>query len=149
MIPTGEVQSVSGTRYDFHDEVGVVERFLDASNLTGQRSYDHDVRGALGFDNTWRLSNEGRLRRACRMREIASGRCVEVYTNAPSLQFYTAGYLDENIEGKSGERYGRYSGFTLEPQHEPDSPNHTAFSDAVLRPGDLYENKTVYRFFTD
>ena len=149
MIPTGEIKPVSGSRYDFREEAGVVKRFLNAPKVTGSLSYGNDGRGGSGFDNTWRLSNDGQTAFALKMREISSGRCVEVLTNAPSIQFYTADYLDEDIKGKSGENYRRYCAFTMEPQHEPDAPNHTLFSDAILTPQDLYENKTVYRFFTD
>lgn len=148
VIPTGEISPVLGTRYDFRNEAKVTSRYLDTNDVSESEAYDHDVLGALGFDNTWRLSDDGQFQPALKMREGNSGRCVEVFTTAPSIQFYTTGYLQEEIPGKSGKPYKRYGAFTMEPQHEPDSPNHKAFSDSVLRPGRVYQNRTKYRFST-
>ena len=148
MIPTGAANLVSGSRYDFRNEAAITERFLDPIGARASDDCYADADGALGFDNTWRPESGSGLRLALKMREMSSGRCVEVFATAPSIQFYTASYLQDEVPGKSGKPYKRYSAFTMEPQCEPDAPNHEVFSDPILRPGEIYESKTVYKFST-
>jgi aldose 1-epimerase len=71
---------------------------------------------------------------------------MEVLTTEPGLQFYTGNFLDGSIIGKDGIVCGRRCAFCLETQHFPDSPNRPKFPTTVLRPGDVYEMTTVYRF---
>jgi aldose 1-epimerase len=61
------------------------------------------------------------------------------------VQFYTGNYLD-GTHGKGGKPYTRRSGFCLETQHYPDSPNHPSFPSTVLRKGLTYSSTTVYKF---
>jgi len=44
--------------------------------------------------------------------------------------------------------YRQGDGFALETQHYPDSPNHANFPSTVLRPGQVYETTTIYKFST-
>jgi len=92
-------------------------------------------------------NQEGILKLAARVTEPASGRVMEVLTTEPGLQFYSANTLD-NVIGKAGAVYGPRSGFCLETQHYPDSPNRPNFPSTILRPGELYESTTIYRFIT-
>ena len=62
------------------------------------------------------------------------------------MQFYSGNRLDGTITGKRGLVYGRRSGFCLETQHFPDSPNHPNFPSTVLRPGEKYTSTTVLDF---
>jgi aldose 1-epimerase len=71
---------------------------------------------------------------------------MEVYTDQTGIQFYTGNFLDGNLTGKKGKVYNKHSGFCLETQHFPDSPNQPGFPSVVLRPGEKYETETVYRF---
>ena len=71
---------------------------------------------------------------------------MEVWTTEPGLQFYSGNFLDGSDKGKSGKPYNFRSGFCLEAQHFPDSPNHKDFPPVVLRPGEVYKQKTVYKF---
>ncbi|MCL5744151.1 MAG: galactose-1-epimerase, partial [Acidobacteria bacterium] len=74
------------------------------------------------------------------------GRGMEVLTTEPGIQFYTGNFLDGTVSGKGGIAYAKRSGFCLETQHFPDSPNHPQFPSTVLRPGGRYQTTTVYRF---
>jgi aldose 1-epimerase len=87
-------------------------------------------------------------RLAARVEEKASGRIMEVLTTEPGLQFYSGNFLDGHIVGKGGKRYAHRSGFCLETQHFPDSPNKPQFPSTVLRPGEIYNSTTIYKFST-
>jgi len=80
--------------------------------------------------------------------EPKSGRTLDVATTEPGIQFYTGNFLDGTLTGKGGHVYGRRSGFCLETQHFPDSPNHASFPSTILRPGAEYRSRTVYTFGT-
>ncbi len=86
---------------------------------------------------------------AARVAEPGSGRVLEVETTEPGLQFYSGNFLDGTITGKGGVVYEHRSGFCLESQHYPDSPNQPVFPSTILRPGEQYRSRTIYRFTTD
>ena len=69
-----------------------------------------------------------------------------MYTTEPGVQLYTGNFLDGTLTGKGGRVYGRRSGFCLETQHYPDSPNRPEFPSTILRPGETYESRTVFKF---
>jgi aldose 1-epimerase len=71
---------------------------------------------------------------------------MEVWSTEPALQFYAGNFLDGSIHGKGGQVYVRRSGFCMEPQHYPDSPNQPSFPSTVLRPGQTYSNTIIYKF---
>ena len=71
---------------------------------------------------------------------------MEVSTAEPGVQFYTGNFLDGSIVGRGGTKYVKRSGFCLETQHFPDSPNKPAFPSVVLRPGQTYKTSTQYTF---
>jgi aldose 1-epimerase len=83
---------------------------------------------------------------AATVSDPASGRVLEVSTSQPGVQFYTGNFLDGTFIGKQGKPYGRRSGFCLETQHFPDSPNQPNFPSTVLRPGEQYRQTTAFRF---
>src|SRR5262249_20188035 len=98
-------------------------------------------------DHNFVLNRDGKiLSLAATIYESTSGRVMEVFTTEPGLQFYTGNFLDGSIKGKIGQNYPRRSGFCLEAQHFPDSPNEPSFRSTVLRPGQRYEQTTVYKF---
>jgi len=84
---------------------------------------------------------------AARAQDPISGREMSVYTTEPGVQFYSGNFLD-GIKGKNNKTYARRSGFCLEAQHFPDSPNHPNFPSVVLRPGQVYHQTTIYQFST-
>jgi len=83
---------------------------------------------------------------AAKVVEPRSGRIMEVLTTEPGLQFYSGNFLDGGDLGKGGNPYHFRTAFCLEAQHFPDSPNHPDFPSVVLRPGETYSQKTIYKF---
>ena len=71
---------------------------------------------------------------------------MEVWTTEPGLQFYTGNFLDGSVRGTGGKVYPIRSGFCMETQHYPDSPNKPSFPSTELKPGATYHTTTIYRF---
>lgn len=137
-IPTGEIAPVAGTPLDFRAATAVGARIdADFEQLKLGRGYDHNfiVNGAAGS-----------LRRAARVTEPASGRTLTVETTEPAVQFYSGNFLDGKLTGRQGRRYEPRTGFCLETQHYPDSPNHANFPSTVLRPGETFRSTTTFTF---
>lgn len=133
LIPTGVVAPVEGTPFDFRKPHAIGERLLQVGDEP--KGYDHNyVRGKEDFG------------RAVRVTEPTSGRVLTMYTDEPAFQFYTSNFLDGTLVGKGGQKYAQYSGFCLEAQHYPDSPNQPKFPSTILRPGEVYRQRTEYRF---
>ena len=111
---------------------------------------DHDDLQLLhggGYDHNFVLDRvSGDLMLAATVLEPESGRILEVHTTKPGIQFYTGNFLDGSITGKNGARYGRRSGFCLETQYYPDSPNQPNFPSSILRLGEIYRTQTVFVF---
>jgi aldose 1-epimerase len=138
MIPTGELRDVSGTPFDFRKSTAIGAR-IDQN--------DEQLMLGGGYDHNWVLNkNASELALAARVEEPESGRALEVYTSEPGVQFYTGNSLNGPIQGKGGKVYGRRSGFCLETQHFPDSPNRKDFPSTVLKAGHRFESTTAYRF---
>ncbi|MFV0344866.1 MAG: aldose epimerase family protein [Bacteroidales bacterium] len=138
MIPTGEIVSILGTDLDFTKSTSISER-VD-SKLD-------QIEFGRGLDNNFVLNNPVLEHLSARVVEPESGRVLEVYTSEPGIQFYTGNYLDGKI-GKSKKSYQARSGFCLETQHFPDSPNHDNFPSTRLNPTDTIHSTTIYRFCT-
>jgi aldose 1-epimerase len=138
LIPTGEIRRVDDTPMDFRQPVAIGRRINDD---------DEQLHFGSGYDHNWVLNQDGiGLSLAARVFEPTTGRVMEVLTREPGVQFYTANFLDGSISGKGGMAYGRRCAFCLETQHFPDSPNRPEFPMTVVRPGEVYETTTVYRF---
>ncbi len=137
LIPTGELREVEGTPFDFRKPVAIGARIDSA---------DEQLERGAGYDHNFVLRGKaGTLRPAARVLEPLSGRVLEVETTEPGLQFYSGNFLDGSIDGPSGRPYAKRSGFCLEAQHYPDSPNRPDWPSVVLRPGQTYRQTTVYR----
>ncbi len=141
LIPTGEVAPVVGTPLDFRQPKPVA---------LGIRSDHPQIVMAKGYDHNWVLDrtsdDDTSLILAARVQEPESGRVLEVLTTEPAIQFYAGNFLDASLYGPSGRAYRQGDGFCLETQHYPDSPNHAGFPSTVLRPGENYRTKTVFKF---
>lgn len=136
-IPTGEVRSVDGTPMDFRQPTRIGER-IDAV-------YEQ-LQLADGYDHNWVLNHpSGHLDRVAAVVEPISGRRLEVSTTQPGVQFYSGNFL-RTLPGKGGQTYQKRHGLCLETQHFPDSPNHEHFPSTVLRPGETYQQTTVFKF---
>lgn len=138
LIPTGEIKSVKGTPFDFTSpkKIGLDINASDTQIDFGG-GYDH----CYAFDKA-----PSAFAKIAHVEEAVSGRVMEVFTTEPGVQFYTGNNLDGHLIGKYGAKYIKRSGFCLETQHYPDSPNKPNFPSTVLRPGETYTSKTVYRF---
>lgn len=140
LIPTGQILDVKGTPMDF-TTLRPIGADIDAPYQ--QLQYGE------GYDHCWVLNKSvGEMGLAAKVVDPKSGRVMEVYTTEPGVQFYTGNHLDGSLVGKSGAAYVKRSGFCLEVEHYPDSPNHSNFPSTVLRPGDEYTQTTLYKFST-
>jgi aldose 1-epimerase len=141
LIPTGEIRKVEGTPFDFRTPTAMGARIgADDEQMRFGGGYDHN------FVIDRKEGNSPVL--AARVYEPTSGRVMEVSTTEPGVQFYTGNFLDGTVTGKGGHVYKRRSGFCLETQHYPDSPNRPEFPSTILRPGQEYRSRTIYAFST-
>jgi len=141
LIPNGELRTVDGTPFDFRKPTAIGARI---------NQDDEQLRFGKGYDHNWVLEGAGKggLQLAAQVFEPTSGRVLEVATTEPGLQFYSGNFLDGKDRGKRGEFYAHRTGFCLETQHFPDSPNHPNFPSTELKPGQTYRTTTVLRFST-
>ena len=137
LIPTGVLVPVEGTPFDFRTSTAIGAR-IDQPNA--------QLKHGGGYDHNWVLNGTaGTLRRAARVVEPKTGRTLEVATTEPGMQFYTGNFLDGKLKGK-GRSYERRSGFCLETQHFPDTPNQPNFPTTLIKPGQVYNSRTVFTF---
>ena len=137
-IPTGEILKVEGTPFDFRTPTPVGER-IDADCP--------QIKNGAGYDHCFVLNKRevGELSFAAKIVEPESGRTMEVYTTEPGVQFYSDNWAD-GYKGQFGATFGRRSALCFEAQHFPDSPNRAHFPSVILRPGEVYKQKTIYKF---
>ncbi len=142
-IPLGELRHVENTPMDFRSPVAIGQRIND--------NYDQLQLGSNpGYDHNYCINQnvEGERTFTARAEDPASGRVMEVYTTEPGVQLYTSNFLDGTDRGKSRCLYAHRAAFCLETQRYPNSPNRPEFPDAILRPGELFESQTIYKFST-
>jgi aldose 1-epimerase len=140
LIPTGELQPVAGTPFDFRQPAAIGARI---------EQHDEQLQRGHGYDHNFVLNHPaGRLDVVARVSEPVTGRVLEVLTTEPGVQFYTGNHLVESLKGKGGQVYHPRSGFCLEAQHFPDSPNHPAFPSVTLPAGAAYRSTIVFKFST-
>ncbi|UFH52963.1 aldose epimerase family protein [Spirosoma sp. KNUC1025] len=138
-IPTGELQAVAGTPFDFTKPTVVGDRINDTTNT--QIQYGH------GYDHCWVFTDKSKsLKLGATVYEPVSGRFMEMFTTEPAVQLYTANHLNGKLIGFNDVPYTRRFGLCLETQHFPDSPNKPNFPTTVLRPGETFKSTTVYKF---
>jgi Galactose mutarotase and related enzymes len=130
LIPSGAPASVEGTAFDFR-----------TMKLIGQ-----DIEAAGGYDHNFCLDRSGPgLVDIAEVREPKSGRRLITSTTLPGVQLYTGNWLAGSV-GKRGSVYIKHSGFCLETQLYPDTPNKSSYPTALLKPGEVWAQETVYRF---
>ena len=140
-VPTGEIRSVHGTPFDFTTPHVVSER-IEAD--------DEQIKNGAGYDHCFILKKKqpGEFSFAARIVEPRSGRTMEVYTTEPGVQFYSDNWAT-GFAGSHGSTFPRRSALCFEAQHIPDSPNNAHFPSVVLEPGQVYRQKTMYKFGVD
>lgn len=141
LIPTGQLAPVEGTPFDFRKSTVIGAR-IDGN--------DEQLKRGKGYDHNWVLNRSGSgLSLAAVAKDPITGRTVEITTTEPGIQFYSGNFLDGTNVGKTGKGYPLRSGFCLETQHYPDSPNQPSFPTTVLRPDGRYTSQTIFKFGTD
>ena len=101
---------------------------------------------AGGYDHCFVTGTTvGHLKKIALVTDPASGLGMEVWTDLPGVQFYTANFLPVQ-SGKGGAKYGPRCALCLETEYFPDSIHHPSFPQAVFGPGELYHAETIYRF---
>ena len=138
-MTTGEIAPVEGTPMDFRTPHEVGERIdedFEALNF------------GKGYDHTYILNKkeENELSLCARCVSPKTGIVMECYTTQPGVQLYTGNWMTGNFVGKNGQRYPARAALCLETQHYPDSPNKPEYPSTVLRPGEVFESKTIYKF---
>jgi len=137
-IPLGGLMRVENTPFDFRTPKTIGK---DINQSHSQ------IANGVGYDHTFVINQSAYkvMTLAARVTEPSSGRVLEVLTEEPGVQFYSGNFLDGSLTGK-GTTYHHRTGFCLEPQHYPDSPNQTEFPSTILNPGEEYKTKTIFRF---
>ncbi len=138
MLPTGEVLSVADTPFDFrnqHKVADFIHKPVEQLALAG------------GYDHCYVINDSGdRIRLAATVFSADSGRKIELYTNTPGLQLYTANHLAPTRNGIRSAYLGKHKAICIEPQSFPNTPNIEAFPSTLLQPGVEYRRSIIYRF---
>ncbi len=137
-IPYGLKEPVEGTPMDFRTPHTVGGRIND--------DFEQLVFGK-GYDHTFILNKEGGELSLCAHCESPkTGIVMETYTTEPGVQLYTGNWMTGHFAGKNGQRYPERAALCLETQHFPDSPNKPDYPSTVLRPGETFESRTIFKF---
>ena len=141
LVPTGELVDVTGTPMDFREEKTIGRDIhADYEPLRFGRGYDHNF-----------AVNDGKVQEDAELIAVCTGDLsgirMEVYTDLPGVQMYTANTTHDH--GKGGAQYGIHSGVCFETQFFPDAVHHPAFASPVIRKGEENRSLTVYRFMTE
>ena len=138
LIPTGEIRDVIDTPFDFL-QPKKVGRDIEMNN--------EQINYGNGYDHCWVLNNYGEgIRFVASAYDDSSGRLLEVFSDQPGIQFYSGNFLDGSLKSKYEGNYDFRSGFCLETQNFPNSPNENSFPSPLLKPGEKYLSETIFRF---
>ena len=148
-IPTGEVLEVEGTPFDFRTPRVLAEVVNDTTF--------EQIKNATGVDhnfclNTYDLASDkgDDTQVAASLYSPETGILLEVFTNEPGIQVYTANFQgvgrDADILRKHGVKYPKHVSVCLESQKYPDTPHHPEWPSANLKPGDKYFSHCAYKF---
>ncbi len=142
LIPTGKVEPVAGTPFDFTKPTTIGSRVNDTANqqIKFGKGYDHNF-----FLLTAMADEESHVPAAVATGDL-SGIVMKVFTDQPGIQFYGGNFMNGTNPLKAGKTDGYRTAFCLETQHFPNSPNEPLFPSTVLRPGEKYHSETTYSF---
>jgi len=132
LVANGELSSVANTEFDFHEFSQMRERLTKIAEYDKSFVADKDA-----------IS----LSLMAEVRSVVSDVLLQVYSTEPIVHFYSGKWIP-SIIGKNGIKYGPFSGLCLETHKHPNAINISHFPDTVLRPGEIYSSKTVYKIFT-
>jgi aldose 1-epimerase len=140
LIPTGKIEPVAGTPFDFTKmkRIGTDFDFLVNAAKSAALGYDHNF--------VLRKREAGNVEQtAAIVREPSSGRVMKVLTDQPGVQFYTGNFL-KGQTGRDGKTYAKQSALCLETQAFPNAVNTPGFPNVILRPGETYRHTCIYAF---
>ncbi len=138
LIPTGKIEKVAGTPFDFNKATLIGERINNT---------DQQLKYGKGYDHNFVLRKGKGLHKVATVTSPKTGIVMDILTEEPGLQFYSGNFLTgEDKDGKGKISYPHRSAFCLETQHFPDAPNQPSFPTTVLKPGQEYKTVTIYRF---
>jgi aldose 1-epimerase len=142
LIPTGKLDSVGGTPFDFRKPIAIGARVNDTANqqIRYGKGYDHNFERTLQVKFVY-------LPIATVTGDL-SGIVMRVYTDQPGIQFYGGNFMEGTNPLKAGKTDGYRTAFCLETQHYPNSPNEPSFPSTVLKPGEKYHSETDFDFST-
>ncbi len=136
-IPTGEIAPVAGTPLDFRT-MKPIGRDIEAD-------FDQ-LKFAGGFDHNFVLSEKpGELKVMANAYCEETGIALEASTESCGVQFYAGNFIGSQT-GKGGVAYEDRCGFCLEAQFYPNAVNRENFPSSVVKAGDIFTTKTIYRF---
>ena len=139
LIPTGKIEKVTGTPFDFTKATTIGARINDKNEqLTFGKGYDHNY--VLNKTKAMGMFH------AATVKGDKSGIVMDIYTQEPGLQFYSGNFMQSKNTFKTGAKDDFRTAIALETQHFPDSPNQPAFPSTVLKPGQVYKTSSVYKF---
>ncbi len=136
LIPTGELQAVEGTPFDFRT-AKAIGKDIEVD--------DEQLRNGGGYDHNWCPEGEG-VRCVATLYEPVSGRKMEVLTDQCGIQFYSGNFFNGTYAGKYDQVIGHRCALALETQKWPDAIHHEGFPNTVLRPGEKYTHLCIYKF---
>jgi len=141
LIPTGQLQPVAGTPFDFTKGKKIGADIGKA---------DDQLKNGKGYDHNFVLDAPSLTSPSVTVKSPETGIVMQVFTDQPGIQFYSGNFLTgKDKDGKSGAAYPFRSAFCLETQHFPNSPNTPSFPSTELKPGQTYHSVSIYKFSTE
>jgi len=139
LIPTGKIESVKGTPFDFTTATTIGARIDDANE---------QLKNGKGYDHNFVLNKHTMADPIAIVKGDKTGIVMEIYTEEPGMQFYSGNFMQAKNIMKYGDKDDFRSAFAMETQHYPDSPNQPQFPSTVLKPGQVYKTESFYKFKT-
>jgi len=139
LIPTGKIEPVKGTPFDFTTATTIGARINDANE---------QLKNGKGYDHNFVLNKHTIADPIAIVKGDKTGIVMEIYTEEPAMQFYSGNFMQAKNTMKYGEKDDYRTAFAMETQHYPDSPNQPQFPSTVLKPGQTYKTESLYKFKT-
>ena len=133
--PNGEVLSVKDTPFDF-----TVEKPLGPALTSDYKQ----IAEFGGIDHNFAIRGTG-LRLFATLYCPKTGIAMDTISDLPGVQIYAGNNLKDD-SGKNGVSYGKHNAICLETQYFPNALEMTHFPSPILKKGEEYNTKTIYKF---